>query len=267
MRIFSVLLFGAVSGYIVNTSMFNTSMALTAYTTPLKVVFWDFDETLTIGQFGNHCIALCDINCVGYNTSRPCTCNASNVLGDFLVNNYSAAVLGGPDMLGINGTDRRDRLLQTFQTLTANGVQLKVLSTSWYSIGHDAWAYFLEKFFVVAGLDGYLNASNIIALDDPGACCAADKGSAAQLVLNNSGWTMHQGLLVDDSPSNIGKALCCGGRVDALEVTPRSGIAVDGLQWIESRSAQKTFTTPTPSSASSFAPGLFVALVVTVFYQ
>jgi len=272
MWVLLALFCGLTSGYIAPTSQFNTSITLAEATEVLKVVFLDFDRTMMVASFGDFYLNLCDPSCSTYNQSMPCNCNGTNQLGDYFVANHLAQALNGSDNKGINGTDRRDRLIQMMQLLTSRGIKLHVLSTAWYSVGHAAWAYFIDKVMNAAGLGAYLNISNIIALDDPGQSIAADKGSAAQAVLNASNWTKHQGILVDDSPTNIITASAAGGRVDWLQVTPRSGIALDAIVWLETRAglpaSMAPTAAPTNSAATTFAPGLaIVVALVGLFFQ
>jgi len=273
MRLIGLGLLAAAEGFLVNVSSFNVSTQLTDQTVPLKVAFFDFDKTLTVASFGDYYLGKCGSECVIYNVSNStsCPCNAStNAFGDFFANNFMTPnqALDGPDMLGINGTDRRDRLLQTFGVLASNGVMIRVLSTSWYSINAASWTYFLSKVFLAAGLDHYLNMSTILALDDPGAGLAADKGSRLQTFMNDNNWTnIHQGILSDDSPSNIAKT---NGKGDWLQVTPRAGLAVDALEYLEARSQIGVTPAPTQaptakSSAMTAVPYLLVSLGALVF--
>jgi len=269
------LLVAAVSGFLTQTSLFNASKPLANQTQALKVVFLDFDKTLVVRSMGGEMLTRCDPGCLLYNDSIGCACNTTNnQFGDYYVANWaSAAIAEGPAIdgtnstgYGINGTDRRDRLIQTFNVLRQYNVAIKVLSTSWSRINSTQWAYFLTKVFENCGLNGYLNATNIIALNDPGSGISGDKGGTAQAVLVANGWAMDQGLLADDSIGNINTAI---GKVGWLQVIPRDGLAVDALAYIEARAAQFRTTPAAPTNAGGvLGPCLysFLALVV-VFFQ
>jgi len=69
-------------------------------------------------------------------------------------------------------------------------------------------------------------------LADPGDGIPADKGQACATFLSSQGWSAHNGILIDDSPTNIATAQ---GKVDWLQVTPREGIASDALQFLSQR--------------------------------
>jgi hypothetical protein len=257
--------------------MFNVSTPLANQTLALKVVFFDFDKTLVVNSMGGEILTRCDPGCLLYLDNTTCACNATDhQFGDYYVANWAAEALAEgpatPNMnssgWGINGTDRRDRLIATFNVLRQYGVDFKVLSTSWSRINSTQWAYFLAKVFENSGLSTYLNLTNIIALADPGNGISGDKGGAAQQVLNSKSWALNQGLLADDSAGNI---VTAQGKVGWLQVFPKTGLAVDALVWIETRAAQfqTTPAAPTPkNSGFGLAPCLysFFALVV-VFFQ
>jgi len=250
------LLLVAVQGGLNATSFFTVSTPLASQTTKLRVVFWDFDKTLMINSFGDYILLDCDPNCLDYN-SYSCLCNTTTQqLGDFYNANYSINSVGGvhsgqfqglngSDMKGLNGTDRRDRLIQTLQHLQSQGVILRVLSTSWAWIGNASWAYFLEQVFIDVGLDQWFNASTIMTLDDPGAGISGPKGPYAKQLMDANGWSGEEGLLVDDSTGNIDSATAAG--VGWLKVIPKSGFALDTLQWIEQRADQTRAPTMQPT--------------------
>jgi len=134
--------------------------------------------------------------------------------------------------------------------LQSLGIEIKVVSTSWYSLNAANWAYFISKVFDVANLTSFVPLASILTLDDPGAGIAANKGALMAAYLSGKNWSIHDGLFVDDSPSNINSA---NGTVDWLLVAPRTGLAVNQLEYIESR-ANQTFATGAPTSATSGAP-------------
>lgn len=258
---------GLAGANLATTGVVNASTQLANFTSPLKVLFFDFDKTLVVGS-SDVLLSACDPtgNCQNYTPPVACTCNGTNVYGDFLVANASSRVLAEGDVL-FNGTDRRDRIAQTFALAKSLGIELKVVSTSWYHISAANWAYFISKTFDIANLTQYIPLSSILALDDPGENIPADKGALIATYLSGKNWSAHDGLFVDDSPGNI---LSANGKVDWLAVTPRTGLAVPQLQYIDAR-ANQSFGTPTgaptpagntttPSSASSL--GAFVALLV-----
>jgi len=235
--LFALLCASTVHAGIMNTSMFNVSEALNAYSNPLRVTFWDFDETLTVGTVGDPFIALCDPNCAAYFPNVSCTCNVTtNYFGDWLVNNSteSARILASPDIV-FNGTDRRDRLAQTLALLQSKGIQTVVVSTAWYYMNSSSWGYFLSKVFNIAGLDTYFPLANILTLNDPGYCISANKSAVIANYLAKNNWLPENGLFMDDSPSNIRKAQ---GFTGWLQVIPRTGLAVDALDYIEARASQ-----------------------------
>jgi len=248
----------AVQGLLAATSNFSASTPLANQAKKLRVVFWDFDKTITVGSFGDHYLTNCDPNCMNY-TSYSCTCNATvNYFGDFYTSNYSGKVLGGSgqalngsDMRGLNGTDRRDRLLVTLQHLAGNGVDIRMLSTSWVWIRNDSWAYFLNEVMKDAGINGWFNTSNIMTLDDPGSGISADKGSKAKAYMDSKGWTGEEGILVDDSQGNIDS---CAGKLGYLQIYPRTGFATDTLVWLEARSDQTFNASPTMAAPTMAAP-------------
>jgi len=232
------LLFGLAHAYLESTGVVNASTQLASFTGPLRVVFFDFDKTLVVGST-DVLLDACDPSgdCRTYSPPLACTCNTTaTTFGDFLINNASARVLAEPDVI-FNGTDRRDRIAQTFALIRSKGIELKVVSTSWYDQSAANWQYFISKVFDVANLTQYLPMEDILTLADPGLNLAADKGSLMAAYLANKSWGVHDGLFVDDSPSNIVSA---NGKVDWLLVTPRSGLAVNQLQYIEAR-ANQTF--------------------------
>jgi len=258
-----LLCLAGVSAYIAPTSNFNVSTPLASQTLKLKVMFYDFDETLVVGVTGSTYLGFCGGNCTTYTPTGPCPCNAStNAFGDFFAANYSADTLGPT---GFNGSDRRDRLVQEFQHLQANGVTLQVVSTSWYSINAAAWAYFLNTFFTLANISAYLNTSNIITLDDPGAGIAANKSAKMLQYLAQNSLTLHQSLFADDSPSNIAIA---NGSVDWLQVIPRAGLALDAMTYIEARSDQFSVAptpAPTTKNGQTTAAASMCGLVLALF--
>jgi hypothetical protein len=236
------LLLGVSHAYLATTGIINVSTQLASFTAPLKVVFFDFDRTLTVGSTSPF-LALCDPNCALYAPAVACTCNqTTKELGDFLVDHFASRVLGEPDIF-LNGTDRRNRLQLTMAFLKSENVQLKMLSTSWYHQSADNWQYFIHKVLTLAGLAQYFPLANILTLADPGENIAADKGSVMQKFLASKGWTKQNGLFVDDSEGNIASA---NGKVDWLFSFPRTGLAQNQLEWIESR-ARQTFVCPKPA--------------------
>jgi len=273
----SFLLFGLGHALLATTGVLNASTQLANFTGPLKVVFFDFDKTLVVGS-SDVLLDSCDPtgNCRTYTPAAACTCNASHIFGDFLVSNNSSAVLaeGKNDVL-FNGTDRRDRIAQTFALIKSKGIELKVVSTSWYAIPAASWAYFISKVFDIANLTQYIPLENILALDDPGAGISADKGALMASYLANKSWSAHDGLFVDDTANNI---LLANGKVDWLFIFPRTGLAVNQLQYIDDRASQtfgssnntNTTTPPTNTtnhnSASSLSAlaALLVPVVVSV---
>jgi len=215
----------------------NVSTQLDSFTDPVRVVFFDYDKTLIVGSSGDTLLAICDPNCVSYTPAVACTCNqTTTAFGDFLVANLASRVLGDSDIL-FNGVDRRDRLAQTFALILTHGVEIKILSTSWYDLSAGAWQYAIHKMLDVANLSSYIPLKNILTLADPGDGIAADKGTVMQTYLATRGWGPHNGLFCDDSPSNIKSA---NGKIDWMQIFPRTGMAQNQLVWVEDR-AKQTF--------------------------
>jgi hypothetical protein len=255
--ILAPLLFVAAQGLLATTSQFIVSTNLTEQTTKLRVAFWDFDKTITVASFGDHYLNLTDPSCLSYNGSYgngsygTCSLNDTvNHFGDLYTMNHAGQALNGSDMKGLNGTDRRDRLIQTLQHLQGNNVIIRMLSTSWAWIGNNSWAYFLNEVMKDAGLNNYFNTTTILTLDDPGDSIAADKGGRAKAFMDANGWSNEEGLLIDDSPTNIASAV---GKVGYLQLLPRTGFALDTLQWIEARSDQFPVTQK-PTSVPTGVP-------------
>jgi hypothetical protein len=252
----------AVQGFLATTSSFTVSTPLANQTTKLKVAFWDFDKTITVKSFGSFYLDKCDVNCRNY-TSYSCTCNATvNYFGDFYTTNFSGQALNGSDMVGLNGTDRRDRFIQTLQHITSKGVIIRLLSTSWAWVRNDSWAYFINEVMKDAGLNQWFNSTNILTLDDPGEGIPADKGGRAKAFMAANGFVGEEGILIDDSQGNINSTI---GKLGYLWVQPAAGWALDALTWIEARSDQNASAAPTaaaPSAAKSGAMTVAPAFLV-----
>jgi hypothetical protein len=135
---------------------------------------------------------------------------------------------------GLGGEERIRKLEQVLQELQKREISLWVLSTSWGHINASNWAAFIAKYFEIASpiLARAFPIERIIALNDPGESIAADKAATALDFLSALGWNRHNGLLVDDSPSNIAKA---EGKLDWLQVAPREGLAPDALDFLAKR--------------------------------
>jgi len=232
----SFLLLGLSHAYLVPTGMINVSTPLTSSATHLRVAFFDFDKTLTIGST-SAILNLCDPsgNCGTYTPNASCTCNqTTTALGQFLLTNISDRVLAEGDIF-FNGTDRRDRIAATFASLQSMGIELKVVSTASFAQNAANWQYYISKVFDVANLTQYIALGDILTLDDPGLNIPADKGTLIAAYLASKNWTMHNGLFADDSGKNINTA---NGKVDWLQVTPAAGLTLNQLVWIETRAAQ-----------------------------
>jgi len=158
----------------------------------------------------------------------------------FNANNQSEIL----DSLNFNGSDRLARFNQTLKLLADNGVINMVASTGWYYLTPTMWTNFLNAYFTTAGINMYLNTSQIMAFQDPGCCVGADKGTAIATYLAGKGWGEHDGILVDGSTGNINSAM---GKVDWLKPIPKAGIQLDGLQYIEARAL---YNPPTPATGA-----------------
>lgn len=254
-------------GWFNQTSSFNVSTPLEKQTVNLKLAAFDFDKTLAVGSFGDHYLEICGAECVTYTPKGPCPCTSSvQAYGDYFASHFTTPgnnqALNGSDYRGINGVARRDRLLQTFALLESRGVTIRVLSTAWYAVDADMWKYFLVKVFVAAGLDRYLNDSNILTLADPGDSIPADKGSKLKATAESLGFmNIHQSILLDDSATNIASV---SGKADWLQVIPKTGLALDALEWLDKR-ANQDFPVKA-SSGLSAVPCVFVSLIVAMSF-
>jgi len=265
------------SAYIVNTTNFTTAVAAGNWTTKLRVVFWNFDKTIPVGSAGgaylqtcggppiynDTCVGAPGSNCTIYNLSlvpggaASCSCEATNTsFADYYKANNQSEIL---DSLNFNGSDRLARFNQTLKLLADNGVINMVASTSWYYLTPIMWTNFLDAYFTTANINMYLNASQILAFQDPGCCIGADKGSAIAAYLATKGWGQHDGMLVDGSSGNIASA---SGKVDWLKPIPKAGIQLDALQYIEARALYNPPTTaPTNKSGAGIAVPAISALI------
>lgn len=196
---------------------------------PLRVAFFDFDKTLVKTSVGEEVTNLCDSQCLNY-SAVSCNCNLASFL-DIIPFSYVSE--------GLGGAARIRTLENAFIQLQQRGVSLQVLSTSWGLISSDNWRDFIARYFQIASpiLGGFLTSNNIISLADPGEGISADKGAAAYTFLQRRGLNPHNGILVDDSPSNILRAQ---GKVDWLQVSPSEGVAADALNFLVSRAGKGT---------------------------
>jgi hypothetical protein len=226
------LLLGGVHAFLAASSSFTVSSTLASLTDPLRVVFIDFDRTLAAGNVGETLLNEWCPDCASYTTPpNPCGCNLDEMtFANMMAANASRVLAEGGKI--INGTDRRDRLAQTFGLLQTKGIEIMILSTSWYSISATSWGNFIEKVLEIAGLTPYIARAQILTLDDPGLNIPANKTRVMENYLISQGWSRHEGLFVDDSPTNIAAT---AGAIDYLHVFPRDGIALDQLEWIEAR--------------------------------
>lgn len=228
-------LLGVVGAYLSPIGIMNYSTENA--TAPLRVAFYDFDKTLAVGSCGEAFLFACGSNCTTYTPTGPCSCNATDTaFAEFLNATIAWRVLGEPDE-AINGTDRRDRLEQHFTLLQAQGVELKIISTSWYYQSATNWQNFLFAVMTIANLSSFFPKANILTLNDPGMNVTANKTALMASYLASRGWSKHNGLFVDDSATNIAIA---DGAIDWLRVSPENGLADPHLLWIEGR-ANQTF--------------------------
>lgn len=221
---------------------------------PLKVAFFDFDKTLTATSIGESVITDCDPQCLNY-SAPSCLCSGPHALAQFLVdmpNNTEFAQ--GP--AGFDGEDRITRMKQMFNSLKDQGVELRVLSTSWGLIKGAEWAAFILEFLKLGGFDGVFKLEQIIALDDPGEGVVGNKGQAAAEFLASQGWEQHNGMLLDDSHKNIDT---CAGKVDWLWVVPAKGFARDVMEFMEKRAGGIKFTA---GSVAGIAIGVGLSVAV-----
>jgi hypothetical protein len=177
---------------------------------------------------GAEVISKCDARCLDYSSSA-CDCDLVKFLEGIPDN--KKYVMG---VKGIGGEQRLKLLERMLEGLQKQGVLLRVLSTSSGHINSTNWATFIARYLELASpiLANAFPIERIITLDDPGDDIAADKGGTCEEFLTALRWSPHNGILVDDSPTNIATA---EGKVDWLQVTPREGIAADALQFLAKR--------------------------------
>jgi len=93
-------LFGLADATLATTGLINASTQLASFTSPVKVVFFDFDKTLVVGS-SDVLLKACDPtgNCNTYYPAAACTCNGTHIYGDFLVASNASSVLAENDVL------------------------------------------------------------------------------------------------------------------------------------------------------------------------
>jgi len=246
---------------IVPVSNFSVSTPAGSWTSPLKVVFWNFDKTLPIASVGHWLLNSCGgpnyfsdcgcqaNNCTAYNISGAgqCLCTVdNNSFANYWTANYNSST--SIDNQDFNGTDRLSALNATLNTLAAAGVRNVVMSTSWWHVTATMWANFLAAYLQSANLQMFFNASTILTIADPGCNIAADKGTVIASYLATNGWSQHNGILIDKSQGNINST---SGKSDWLLVNPASGVAQDQLNYLNAWAAYTASLSMAPTMAKN----------------
>jgi len=264
---------------IVPVSNFTVSTAAGSWTSPLKVVFWNFDKTLPIASVGHWLLTACGgtnyfsdcgcsaNNCTAYNISGagPCPCTvAVNSFADYWNAKYNSST--SVDNQDFNGTDRLNAINATLNTLAAAGVRNVIMSTAWWHVTATMWANFLAAYLRTANLQMHFNNATILTVDDPGCNIPADKGSVIASYLATNGWSQHNGILVAKSPGDINSTT---GKSDWLFVVPATGVAQDQLAYLEAWAAYTASLSTAPTMMAKNPAAVAVpavsALVAWIF--
>ena len=208
------------------------------YTTPGKILvgMYDFDKTMVVNSFGEAILLdYCDPNC----SYESCDCTGDDDLANALKNSDDPEALV---LETFGGQERLDRVKNHFETLVDAGVDLYIVSTSWYAVPATAWANFIFATLEYAGLEQYFPIETILTLDDPGEGEAADKGLVIREKLEELGLDASDAIFSDDSEGNFLSAVQGDLSVETLYVQPRTGLSNEALSYIEERAEPSMFS-------------------------
>ena len=212
------------------------------YTTPGKILvgMYDFDKTMVVNSFGEAILLdYCDPNC----SYESCDCTGDDDLTNALKNSDDPEALV---LETFGAQERLDRVKNHFETLVDAGVDLYIVSTSWYAVPAKAWANFIFATLEYAGLEQYFPMETILTLDDPGEGEAADKGLVIREKLEELDLDASDAIFSDDSEGNFLSAVQGDLSVETLYVQHRTGLSNEALSYIEERGEPST-----PQSKSS----------------
>jgi len=225
---------------------------------PITVAMYDFDKTMVTNSFGEVILLECDPSC----NYEACTCVGEDQLSNQLTSKADplAAVV---ETFG--GQERMDRMKSHFETLEAAGVDLYIVSTSWYAVTAEEWAKFIFTTLETAGMDSFFPLDKILTLADPGEGVAADKGQVIRDKLAEIGVAPNQALFADDSEGNFQKAIGNGDvAAETLYVQPRTGLSDEALDYIESRVMGEGSTDETGPFVTSITTGFEAPTAIKV---
>eukprot|EP00483_Globobulimina_turgida_P000850 UN00851 len=164
-----------------------------------RVLFYDFDKTLTIKSWGGPIRDICNNT---LNGTRSC-----DQMGDMVDTLQAFDNPQNASIYAFGNTSRINRLKAHFDNVLGEDSSIEkfyILSTSWMPVPASEWAAFIYQTLVYVGLDAYFPLENILTLDDPGPGNSADKGAKAQITLTELGITSVNACLdSDDSSGNI----------------------------------------------------------------
>merc|ERR1711894_48997 len=180
--------------------------------TPVKNVYLDFDNTLTVDGFSEVVRnAFCK-------TEKYPDCFCGEMCNDTmgLVN----TLYEGTDLNGLpfdpvanlthsfGGSERVTRIKGFLNRLRSKNGNIKIVSTSWAPVSEEQWKEYLIN--VTGTFNLGFDEDSTLSLEDPGPGKSADKGAVIQLDMTEEDIEFSEALFADDSTSNIksAKAVC-----------------------------------------------------------